>query len=99
MDAIFSCKNNKTEKVQGMIAIEEADTTISVVMPYKISTIKHSVADYNKWRIEYDAYDSVRLAYGTTHFVISGMDNTNSIIVIDKIEDVQKQKNLDAVQS
>lgn len=92
--AFLSCKNNKTEKAEPEKAMpKDTATAVAVFEPYKVIVIKHKVADYEKWRIGYDAHDSVRKAYGITHFVVGrGIDNPNMIMVIDKFSDVQKAK-------
>ncbi|UQD56620.1 hypothetical protein [Flavobacterium sp. K5-23] len=91
--SIFSCKNNKTEKEEEPHTMEEAEMPMTEFMPFKVITVKHKVANYEKWRIEYDAHDSIRQAYGITHYVLGrGMDDPNVIVVINKINDVQKAK-------
>jgi hypothetical protein len=98
--AFFSCKNNKTEKVDEMSTMEEVDTASTAFMPFKVIVIKHDVADYNKWRAAYDAHDSIRMLYGISHFVIGrGMDNPNTIMVIDKMSDVNKAKDFSMLPS
>lgn len=92
--AFFSCKNNKKEDA----APEEAkvmDTTTAVAAfePFKVMVVQQNVADYDKWRKEYDAHDSMRQAYGITHYMIGrGIDEAKRIVVIDKMTDVQKAK-------
>jgi hypothetical protein len=96
----FSCKNNKAEKVEEVSAMEEVDTASTAFIPFKVIVIKHDVADYNKWRLAYDAHDSVRMTYGISHFVIGrGMDNPNTIMVIDKMDDVNKAKDFSMLPS
>lgn len=92
--AFLSCKNNKTEKAEPEKAMpKDTATAVAVFEPYKVIVIKHKVADYEKWRMGYDAHDSVRKAYGITHFVVGrGIDNPNMIVIIDKFSDVQKAK-------
>lgn len=92
--AFLSCKNNKTEKAEPEKAMPKDTTTaVAVFEPFKIIGIKHKVADYDKWRKEYDAHDSIRMAYGISHYMIGrGIDDANMIIVIDKINDVPKAK-------
>lgn len=92
--AFLSCKNNKTEKAEPEKAMpKDTTTTVAVFEPFKIIGIKHKVADYDKWRKEYDAHDSIRMAYGISHYMIGrGIDDANMIIVIDKINDVPKAK-------
>lgn len=99
--AFLSCKNEKTENLQ---TEEEMpmDTVTEVVAfePFKVIVIKHKVADYDKWRKEYDAHDSVRQAYGISHYVIGrGMDDRNMVMVIDKMNDLMKAKEFSALPS
>lgn len=92
--AFLSCKDNKKENAEAEDA-KMADTTAAVAVfePFKVIVIRHKVTDYDKWRKEYDAYDSVRMAYGISRFVVGrGVDDTNMIMVIDKFSDVQKAK-------
>ncbi|EIA08492.1 hypothetical protein [Flavobacterium frigoris] len=99
--SFLSCKNTKTEKVESEeeMSIDTA-STVDVKESFKVIVMKHKVANYEKWRKEYDAHDSVRKAHGISHFVIGrGMDNPNTIIVIDKIDDVMKAKEFTAMPS
>ena len=92
--AFLSCKNNKTEKTEPEEA-KAMDTTsaVAVFEPFQVIVIKHKVADYEKWRKGYDAHDSVRKAYGISHYMIGrGIDDPNTIVVINKFSDVQKAK-------
>jgi hypothetical protein len=100
MVVFFSCKNNKIEKEEEISVIEVVDTARTIFTPFKVIVIKHDVADYNKWRTAYDAHDSIRMSFGISHFVIGrGMDNTNSIIVIDKMMDVNQAKKFSMLTS
>lgn len=91
--AVFSCKNDKKEVKEEVPKMEEMNTSSMPFKPFKIIGIKHKVADYELWRMGYDAHDSVRKAYGITHFVIGrGMDDPNTVIIMDKMEDVKKAK-------
>jgi len=83
--ALFSFSNTR-EKIS-------AGTPGVASPPFKIIMIKHAVADFDKWKAGYMAHDSVRKAYGITHFVIGrGLDDPNMVVIIDKIADVQKAK-------
>jgi quinol monooxygenase YgiN len=100
MITFFSCKNNKIEKEEELKKSEEPEMALPEFMPFKVITIKHKVADYAKWRKEYDAHDSVRQAYGITHFVVGrGTDDPNTIIVIDKMNDDMKAKEFSVMPS
>lgn len=90
--AFFSCKNNKAEKTEPQI-IEDTTTVVAEFMPFKVMLIKHKVADYDKWRKVYDAHDSIRQAYGISHYIVGrGIDDANMILTITKINEVQKAK-------
>ncbi|MFV5700882.1 hypothetical protein ACM55F_03325 [Flavobacterium sp. XS2P12] len=92
--AFLSCKDNKTEKAEPEEA-KAVDTTSAVAEfePFKVIVIKHKVADYDKWRKEYDAHDSIRKVYGISHYMIGrGVDDANMIVVINKFSDVLKAK-------
>jgi hypothetical protein len=55
--------------------------------------IKHQVADYDKWKAAYDSHDSNRINNGLHNFIIGrGMDNSNMVVVILKMDDVNKAK-------
>lgn len=93
--AFLSCKNKETEKTESGEAMPK-DTMAAdaaVFESFKVIGIKHKVADYDKWRKEYDSHDSVRMAYGISHYMIGrGIDDANTIMIIDKINDVKKAK-------
>jgi hypothetical protein len=92
--AFLSCKDNKTEKVEPEVA-KAVDTTsvVAEFEPFKVIVIKHKVADYDKWRKEYDAHDSIRKVYGISHYMVGrGVDDANMIVVINKFSDVLKAK-------
>jgi hypothetical protein len=97
--AFLSCKNNKTEKVESEEEMSmDTDTTVAASEPFKLIVIKHKVADYDKWRKEYDSHDSVRQSYGINHFVVGrGMDDPNTVIIMDKMDDVVKAKEFSAM--
>jgi hypothetical protein len=59
----------------------------------KVLFIKQNVANYDKWKKAYDAHDSARLANGLTNFIIGrGMKDPNAVLVILKMDDVDKGK-------
>ena len=97
--AFLSCKDSKKEKTEPEgAAIADTASAAAVFEPFKVIVIKHKVADYDKWRKEYDAHDSVRMAYSISHFVVGrGVDDANMIIVIDKFSDVLKAKEFSAL--
>ena len=79
-----------------------ADTTAAVAAPadvkpaftpFKVVLIQHLVKNFDKWEVQYFAHDSVRKAYGITHYVIGrDLKESNLVYVIDKMDDLQKAK-------
>jgi len=89
--AFLSCKNNKKEKTETEEAMpKDTATAIAVFEPFKVIVIKHKVADYVKWRKEYDADDSIRTAYTISHYMVGrGTDDPNIIVTASKFVDLQ----------
>ncbi len=72
---------------------QKAEESTAAFTPFKVFMVKHPVNEYNAWKAEYMAHDSMREAFGISRFVIGrGMDNPNMVLVIDKMTDVQKAK-------
>ncbi len=91
--ALFSCNNPKTKKEE---AQKTDDATAST--PFKAFLVKHTVADYAKWLPAYNANDSLRKAYGLTSYGLGrGLDDSNTIVVMNKMDDVQKAKDFTAL--
>jgi hypothetical protein len=92
--SFLSCKNNKTEKTETEEAMPaDTATAVAVFEPFKVMVIKHKVADYDKWRKEYDAHDSIRTAYTISHYMVGrGTDDANMIVTATKFIDLQKAK-------
>lgn len=101
MVTFLSCKNEKKEKVEEPEKMEEAVEPESVAfMPFDVIVIKHKVADYDKWLKAYNAHDSIRTAYGISNFVIGrGMDDENTVVVINKMNDIKKAKEFSTLPS
>jgi hypothetical protein len=92
--SFLSCKNNKTEKTETEEGMpKDTATVVAVFEPFKVMVIKHKVADYDKWRKEYDAHDSIRTAYTISHYMVGrGTDDANMIVTATKFIDLQKAK-------
>ena len=55
--------------------------------------VQHKVKNFDKWKKGYLAHDSMRKAYGISHFVFGrGLADSNMVIIVDKINDVKKAK-------
>lgn len=92
--SIFSCNNTETTNETP----KPADTTsVAAFEAFKLLMIKHPVADFSKWKTAYIAHDSFRLAHGVSQYVIGrGLDDSNVVVIMDKITDVQKAKDFTA---
>ena len=97
---LISCgsggEKKTTEATQDTTQAKPADTTAMTTpaaKPMNVMVIQHKVANYAKWKPGYDAHDSARLANGLKSYVIGrGMDDSNMVVVILKMDDVNKAK-------
>jgi hypothetical protein len=97
-----SCGNNDENKT----TTTDADTTATatsaatnssnstiVTTPQTILAVTNKISNYAKWKVAYDAHDSVRKAYGIHNYVIGrGVEDSNMILVATKADDVDKAK-------
>lgn len=95
----FSCNNGekqeekKADETVKMDTAKMEEPAVPVFIPFKIVMIKHAVADFDKWKTAYLSHDSMRMAYGITHYRYGrGLDNPNMVVIMDKIADVQNAK-------
>lgn len=97
MIASYSCNNGEEAKKEEP---KPADTTAKAeapqppaFSPWKVLIIKHMVKDYAKWLPIYKDHDSARMKFGISQYIIGrGLDDSNMVIVLDKIEDFQRAK-------
>lgn len=103
---LFSCNNNPKEKTDTKMddtAVSATTTTTPVAAepvakepvftPFKIFMVQHKVKNFDKWKVGYLAHDSMRTVYGISKFIMGrGMQDSNTVIVMDKMTDVQKAK-------
>ena len=61
--------------------------------------IQHKVANFAKWKPAYESHDSVRRSYGLTNYALGrGLNDSNMVIVLLKMDDVNKAKELTGSQ-
>ena len=88
-------EEKKSEDTTAAAAVAEP-----VFTPFKLAIIQHRVKDFDKWKAGYLAHDSVRKAYGISQFVLGrSLEDSNMVIVIDKMNDVQKAKEFSTLPS
>jgi hypothetical protein len=99
---LTSCGGNGNEQTSSADSTA-ADSTSNPPAPAEINTIittpqnmvivTHKVSNYAKWKINYDAHDSARLANGVHSYVIGrSLQDSNMILVALKVDDTAKAK-------
>lgn len=74
-------------------APEPVAVSTIVTTPQGILMVKHKVADFAKWKLSYDAHDSLRAAAGVHNYVIGrSVDDSNLVMVAVKADDMTKAK-------
>lgn len=69
------------------------ETNNIITTPENIMVVRHKVSDFAKWKISYEAHDSMRLANGIHSYVIGrGVDDSNTVMVAVKADDMAKAK-------
>ena len=72
---------------------DSAATSDVVTTPQTILIVWHKVADFSKWKMSYDAHDSMKLASGIHNYIIGrGVDDSNMVLVATKADDAAKAK-------
>ena len=96
LSTIVSCSNKTPETTE--VADSSATTTpepaiTAAFTPFKVMMIKHTVADFEKWKVVFVSHEATRKESGQTDLaLLRGADNTNQVMIIEKIDDVQKAK-------
>ena len=75
------------------VAAEPTSTSTPVINPQVMMMVKHRVGNYAKWKISYDAHDSLRLVHGLHNYVIGrALEDSNMVLVALKGDDLAKAK-------
>jgi hypothetical protein len=96
--AVFLCSSCGGEKEKTTDTTVTTDTPAApestvVTAPETIITAWHKVANFAKWKVSYDAHDSMRLAGGIHSYVIGrSVEDSNLVLVAIKADDVAKAK-------
>lgn len=95
---LFSCNSepakDETKSADTAAAVAPAPAEVKPAFtPFKVVVVQHKVKNFEKAEAEYFKRDSLRNAYGITHYVIGrDLKDSNTVFVIDKIEDMEKAK-------
>ena len=91
--------NEKTTATDSTAADTTAKTLTAapentiITTPQNMVIVTHKVANFAKWKMNYDGHDSIRLAYGLHNYVIGrGLKDSNIVLVALKIDDTAKAK-------
>ena len=106
---LFSCGSADDTKTTEEAATTAESTstatktpeTVTTTAPSDVMLMQFKVADYAKWHAKYESKerDSIRRSYGLTNYVAGrGLDDPNKVIVILKMDDPNKAKELTATQ-
>jgi len=105
---LFSCGSGgdkTTEPATDSTAATTADTTTAAKpsepapapKPFNLLIIQHKVANFARWKPLYESHDSVRRAAGLTNFILGrGLNDSNMVLVMLLMNDVNKAKELGA---
>ncbi len=99
---LYSCgsgDNKKTEETTTDTTAEKVPETMTPAKPSNVMVMQFKVADFAKWKPMYESRDSIRRSYGLSNYVVGrGLDDPNMVVVILKMEDANKAKELTASQ-
>jgi len=94
-----ACNSGDDKKTEEETPVTTTEKTPEVTTPKlnQVLFIEHKVADYAKWKTVYDSHDSIRRAHGLSNYIIGrGMDDPNMVLIILKMDDATKAKELSA---
>lgn len=93
-------KEDEEKKMEDTVAIAIAPPAAPAFTPFKAMLVNHAVKDFAKFKAVYFAHDSMRSASGISHMVMGrGLADSNMVLVVTKITDVQKAKDFAASPS
>ena len=99
---LFSCNSepakDETPKTDTTAAVAPPAEVKPAFVPFKVVIVQQRIKDFGKAEAEYFNRDSLRKAYGISHYVIGrDMKDSNVVFVVDKIEDMDKAKSFYAL--
>ena len=103
---LSSCGSGDDAKTENTTATttpttEKAPETKTPAKPSNVMVMQFKVSDFAKWQAKYESKerDSIRRSYGLTNYVTGrGLDDPKKVIVILKMDDANKAKELTASQ-
>jgi quinol monooxygenase YgiN len=95
---LISCGNEpakeETKSTDTAAAVAPAPAEVKpAFVPFKVVMVQHKVKNFEQSEAGYFNRDSLRNAFGITHYVIGrDLKDSNTVFVVDKIEDMEKAK-------
>jgi hypothetical protein len=95
---LFSCNNadnttSETTSTDSVATTADVPVNTIVTTPENIMSVRHKVADYNKWIAGFESADSMKLANGLHNYVIGrSVDDSSVLLVATKADDIAKAK-------
>ena len=93
---LFSCNNDGEKKDDKTAAKDSTSVSTNAVpefKPFKLMIVEHKVASFGPWEAGYLMHDSMREANGLHQYRLGrGLDDSNMVIVVNKVDDVAKAK-------
>ena len=95
MTVLFSCNSNTTNDDSKKEAT--VDTAAVALVPEStqsmMMTVKHDVANFEKWKTGYEEHDSVRRSFGLTKMnLLRLQEKPNSLFLVFHMESVERAK-------
>ena len=88
-----------TETTVDTTAAAKAPEPQPMTKPGNVLIIQEKVANFAKWKPMYESNDSIRRSYGLSNYIIGrGMSDSNKLVVILRMDDPNKAKELTASQ-
>ena len=98
--SMSSCNSGEEKKTVETHSDSDAvniPETITPVKPANLMLVMHKVANFGKWKISYEASDSLKNAYGLHNYVLArGVKDTNMVMVVVKMDDAARAKEFSA---
>ena len=95
---LFSCNNadnttSETTSTDSVTTTTDVPVNTIVTTPEHIMSVRHKVADYNKWIAGFESADSMKLANGLHNYVVGrSVDDSSTLLVATKADDIAKAK-------
>ena len=99
--SMSSCNSGEENKLVDSPADSndaKAPETTTPAKPANLMLVMHKVANFAKWKANYEATDSLKNAYGLHNYVLArGVKDTNMVMVVVKMDDAAKAKEFAAL--